>query len=122
MNLKFLFQSSDHLRYENGIHVSGPHPGGAARAIAVEPNITGGSGFSVTIYSVNGGNASVQMGAKQMKIIESDNNKIVLQGFGNDDMGFSFSDYGLTINLKNEKILSCVLHMLDRKVDIEYKI
>ena len=31
MNLNFTFKSSDHLRYENGIHVSGPHGG------AVEP-------------------------------------------------------------------------------------
>lgn len=38
MLLNFIFKSSDHLRYENGEHVSGPH-GGARRAVKVEPNI-----------------------------------------------------------------------------------
>ena len=32
MDLNFVFKSSDHLRYENGKHVSGPH-GGAGRAV-----------------------------------------------------------------------------------------
>ena len=36
MNLNFIFKSSDHNRYENGILVSGPH-GGAPREIKVEP-------------------------------------------------------------------------------------
>jgi hypothetical protein len=35
-----------------------------------------------------------------MKVIESNNDKIVLRGYGQDAMGASFADYGLTINLK----------------------
>ena len=61
MILNFLFESSDHLRYENGIHVAGPH-GGANRAVKVEPNINGcsgynlqgGDGYIVTIYNLDG--------------------------------------------------------------------
>ena len=41
MKLDFVFKSSDHLRYENGRQVSGPH-GGARRAVKVEPNLSGG--------------------------------------------------------------------------------
>lgn len=46
MNLDFVFKSSDHLRYENGVHVSGPH-GGAGRAINIEPNNAGCEGYVI---------------------------------------------------------------------------
>ena len=61
MNLNFVFKSSDHLRYENGRHVSGPH-GGAGRAVKVEPNVNGcegydiesGDGYIVTVFNLDG--------------------------------------------------------------------
>jgi len=123
MNLDFVFKSSDHIRYENGKHASGPH-GGAGRAVKVEPNINGGSGVSVTMYNLDGNHPvwqnNVQMAPKQMKVIEQTNDKIVLRGYGTDAMGASFSDYGLTIKLKNGELENCILHMHDRGVDIEY--
>jgi hypothetical protein len=123
MKLDFVFKSSDHLRYENGNHVSGPH-GGAGRAVKVEPNISGGEGLTVTLYNLDGNHPvwqnNVQMAPKQMKIIKETNDKIVLRGYGHDAMGASFSDYGLTINLKNGELYNCILHMHDRGVDIEY--
>lgn len=123
MSLNFVFKSSDHLRYENGKHVSGPH-GGAGRAVKVEPNISGGEGYTVTLYNLDGNHPvwqnNVQMAPKQMKVIQRDNNKIILRGYGHDAMGASFADYGLTINLKNGEIHNCILHMYDRGVDIEY--
>jgi hypothetical protein len=119
----FLFKSSDHLRYENGKHVSGPH-GGAGRAVKVESNINGGEGFTVTLYNLDGNHPiwqnNVQMAPKQMKVIEQTNDKIVLRGYGQDAMGASFADYGLTIKLKNGELENCILHMHDRGVDIEY--
>lgn len=117
--LEFVFNSSDHIRYENGIKVSGPH-GGAPRAIKVEPNINGGEGSTVTLYNTDGGQANVQMAPKQMKIKQADENKTELIGFGSDSMGFSFTDYGLTVFHSNGKITKCILHMFDRNVDIEY--
>lgn len=123
MELNFTFKSSDHLRYENGILVSGPH-GGAGRAVKVEPNINGGQGVTVTLYNLDGNHPiwqnNVQMAPKQMKVIESTNDKIVLRGYGQDVMGASFADYGLTINLKNRQVYNCILHMHDRGIDIEY--
>ncbi len=123
MKLDFVFKSSDHLRYENGRHVSGPH-GGARRAVKVEPNISGGEGVTVTMYNLDGNHPvwqnNVQMAPKQMKVIEQTNDKIVLLGYGYDAMGASFADYGLTIILKNGEIENCILHMHDRCVDIEY--
>lgn len=123
VNLEFIFESSDHIRYENGKHVSGPH-GGARRAVKVEKNIDGGQGYTVTLYNLDGNHPiwqnNVQMAPKQMKIIEQTADEIVLRGYGQDRMGASFDDYGLTIKLKNEKVENCILHMYDRGVDIEY--
>ncbi len=123
IELDFVFKSSDHLRYENGMHVSGPH-GGAGRAVKVEPNINGGEGYTVTLYNLDGNHPvwqnNVQMAPKQMKIIQHSNDKIVLRGYGHDAMGASFADYGLTIKLKNGEVTNCILHMYDRSVDIEY--
>ncbi len=118
MNIPFLFNSADHIRYENGVVVSGPH-GGAPRAIKVESNISGGKGFTVTIYNTDE-QYVVQMTPKQMEIIKQDRNQIILRGFGSDFFGGSFTDYGLTINYIDDEIDNCILHLLDRNVDIKY--
>ena len=118
MNLNFVFNSSDHLRHENGRHVSGPH-GGAPRAVKVEPNITGNIGYTVTMFNTDG-QYVVQMAPKQMKIIQQTNDKVILRGYGFDNMGSSFADYGLSIYYKNSIVEKCILHMHDRNVDIEY--
>jgi hypothetical protein len=119
----FLFKSSDHLRYENGVHVSGPH-GGAGRVVKVESNLNGGSGYSVTMYNLDGDHPvwqnNVQLSPKQMEVIESSDKKIVLRGFGQDLMEESFSDFGLSILLENGNVEKCILHMHDRNINIEY--
>lgn len=121
--LNFVFKSSDHLRYEGGRHVSGPH-GGAGRVIKVEPNINGNAGYTVTAFSLDGNHPlwqnNIMMAPKQMKAIQQDSNKVVLRGYGSDSNGASFADYGLTIHLANGEVSKCVLHMHDRGVDIEY--
>lgn len=137
MKLDFVFKSPDHLRYENGRHVSGPH-GGAGRAVKVEPNINGcegynirgGDGFIVTVYNLDGNhpvwNNNVQMTPKPMKIVSQTSEKIVLRGYQVQAMSpfgwidFNGADYGLSIFLKDGQIDKCVLHMHDRNVDIEY--
>ena len=123
MNLNFVFKSYDHLRFENGRHVSGPH-GGANRAVKVEPNISDREGYTVTIYNLDGKHPlwrnNVQMAPKQMKIIEESEEKVVLRGYGSDTMGESFADYGLTISLEGGSVEKCTLHMHDRDVSIEY--
>jgi tetratricopeptide (TPR) repeat protein len=118
MNLNFSFKSSDHLRYENGRHVSGPH-GGAPREVKVEPNISGSEGYTVTMFNTDG-QLVVQMAPKQMKIIQQSVEKIILRGYGHDMMGSSYADYGLTIHYNDGQVSKCILHMHDRNVDIEY--
>jgi hypothetical protein len=123
MELNFIFKSFDHVRYQHGKHVAGPH-GGAGRAIKVEPNINGGEGVTVTIYNLDGDHPiwqnNIQMAPKQMRVIAKSNDEIILRGFGYDAMGGSFADYGLTIKQKKGEIENCVLHMHDRGIDIEY--
>lgn len=119
LDLDFVFHSSDHLRYQNGVHVSGPH-GGAPRAVKVEANISGQEGYTVTILNTDDNQVVVQMAPKQMKLLKQDINKIHLKGYGCDRMGASFADYGITIFHVDGKIEKCILHMYDRNVDIEY--
>jgi len=120
---KVMFLSSDHLRYENGIHVSGPH-GGAKRGVKIEPNNGNQGNYLVTLYIMDGvhpvwGN-NIQMAPKQMKVIEQVSNKIVLRGYGLDMTGAPFADYGMTVFLNNGEVNKCILHMHDRNVDIHY--
>lgn len=119
LELEFVFNSSDHIRFENGRQVSGPH-GGAPRAIKVEANITGNEGYTVTMYNTDSGRSVVQMAPKQMKMVVADNEKIVLKGYGRDATGEPFSDYGLTILHENGITITLILHMFDRGVDIQY--
>jgi tetratricopeptide (TPR) repeat protein len=123
IKLDFIFKSSDHLLFKNGKHESGPH-GGAGRAVKVEPNFDGEEGVFVTLYNLEGDHPiwqnNIQMSPKQMKLIQQDETKIILRGYGQDSMGGSFADYGLTIKLKNREIENCILHIYDKGVDIEY--
>lgn len=137
MELNFTFKSSDHLRYENGVHVADPH-GGANRAVKVEPNINGcngyniqgGDGYIVTIYNLDGMHPAwqnnVQMSPKPMQIVSQSVDKIVLRGYPVQAMSpfgwidFNGEDYGLTIYIQDEEVDKCVLHLHDRKIDLEY--
>ncbi len=137
MELNFTFKSSDHLRYENGVHVAGPH-GGANRAVKVEPNINGcngyniqgGDGYIVTIYNLDGTHPAwqnnVQMSPKPMRIVSQSVDKIVLRGYPVQAMSpfgwidFNGEDYGLTIYIQDEEVDKCMLHLHDRKIDLEY--
>ncbi len=121
--LKLRFLSSDHLRYENNIHVSGPH-GGAGRGVEIVPNFKLKEGYLVTIYNQDGNHPfwgnNIQMATKQMKVINKTENEIQLRGFGTDPLGNSFSDYALSIHLSGNDIDHIKLHMLDRGIIIKY--
>ncbi len=127
-NIQFL--SDNHIRYQNRqivVTSSSDSQGnnkGANRGIQIESNINGGEGYTVTIYNMYGehplwGN-NVQMTPKQMEIVSVDNQKVKLHGYGNNAMGGSFADYGLTIYYNEREPIKIILHMYDRNVDIEY--
>lgn len=117
------FDSTDHIRYANGINVSG-HNYGCHRQIEIQKNIEGGEGYTVTIYNLDGqhplwGN-NVQMAPKQMRIIFVGENKVSLRGFGHDKMENSFSDYAIDIIFEGDNIEKVILKMLDRNIELEY--
>lgn len=117
------FHSSDHIRYQNGVDISG-HNYNCHRKIRIEKSITGDKGYSVTIFNEDGihpmwGN-NVQMSPKKMRVVKQTSDCIELCGFGTDPMGFPFGGYGISVFHKENKITKCILHMFDRGADIEY--
>lgn len=125
LRLEFEFKSSDYLKYENGVHVSGPHGVNSRRLLKVEPN-NDGENFTVTLFNLDGTHFdwkyNVQVTPKQMKIVESKRHKIVLIGYSNHRSGIPFSNYGLTIKFaRNGKdVEKCVLHLHNKNIDYEY--
>lgn len=117
------FDSSDHIRFQNGQNVSG-HNSGCNRRFVVEKNIHGEEGYTVTMYNLDGIHPiwqnNVQMAPKRMRIINVDNNIVQLRGYGFDVMGGSFADYGIVLLIENEAIYRVQLDMYDRNVSIVY--
>ena len=117
------FDSLDHIRYANGIDVSG-HNYGCNRQIEIQKNVEGGEGYTVTIYNNDGihpmwGN-NVQMAPKQMRIINVKDNIVSLIGYGYDMMGNPYSDYAIDLFFNGAEIDKATLKMLDRNIEIEY--
>ena len=119
----FKFISSDHVRYEDGVDNYG-HQQGAHRGIEILKHQTEVDTYNVTMYNMDGNHpvwgTNIQMHPKQMKIISKTESKIELQDFGNDRFGVPFSGYGITLHIVNYDVERVVLHIYDRKVDIEY--
>ncbi|MBP5541504.1 MAG: hypothetical protein J6X88_07655 [Bacteroidales bacterium] len=128
---KVVFHSNTHQRYEGGIPVRGEQIG-CRRDIVVEKNISGGIGFSVSISNPDampGSWGATPMGTKPMKIVSATRETVELKGYGYDKtavmMGIpmsaaTFENYGMTIFHDGQEIQHCIIHMLDRNVDIDY--
>jgi hypothetical protein len=126
------FDSSDHIRFQNGQNVTG-HNYGCNRRVLIEKNIGGGEGYTVTMYNLDGIHPiwkdNIQMAPKQMKIVNVEGNIVELRGFGFDKnalaMGAplqaaSFSNYGILLMIEDGKISRAQLNMYDRNVSIVY--
>lgn len=128
---KTVFQSNTHQRYENGTPTRGEQVG-CHRDIVIEKNISGGIGYTVSVENPDampGSWGATPMGTKPMKVLAAVNGKIELRGYGYDRtavaMGIPMSDatfenYGMTIYHNGHDITHCVLHMIERNVDIDY--
>ena len=118
-----VFDSTDHVRFQNGIDVSG-HNQGCKRRITIEKNINGGEGYTVTMYNLDGLHPlwrnNVQMAPKQMRIVNRKENIIELRGFGYDSIGASFSDYGILLMIDDYQINRVQLNMFERGISIVY--
>lgn len=127
-----IFDSSDHIRFQNGQDVSG-HNYGCNRRLVIEKNIQGDEGYTITMYNLDGIHPlwqnNVQMAPKRMKIIKIDGNIVELRGYGFDEnalaMGVpleaaSFENYGIAIMIENNAIVRAQLNMFDRNISIVY--
>ena len=117
------FDTSDHIRFQNGQDVSG-HNYGANRRFIIEKNIEGGEGYTVTMYNLDGLHPlwqnNIQMAPKRMRIVSVNDNIVELRGYGVDMLGSSFSDYGVVLLIDNKAISRIQLNMFDRNICIVY--
>ena len=129
---KIVFDSSDHVRFQNGRDVSG-HNYNCHRRITIEKNIEGGEGYTVTMYNMDGVHPfwqnNIQMSPKRMKIVNKHENIIEFRGYGYDENALafgapmeaaSFANYGVVIKIENNHIVLAQLNMFDRHVSIVY--
>lgn len=131
-NGKIVFDSSDHVRFQNGQDVSG-HNYNCHRRITIEKNIEGGEGYTVTMYNMDGVHPfwqnNIQMSPKRMKIVNKHENIIEFRGYGYDENALafgapmeaaSFANCGVVIKIENNHIVLAQLNMFDRHVSIVY--
>lgn len=120
----FKFVSAHHIRYEHGRDVSRFNHG-TIRGIRVESAAQTRDELQVSIYKMSRNNplweSNIQMSPKTMRIIEETETAIKLKGFGADEMGNSFEDYGLTLHVVNSNVRKVTLHRYESKTDIVYK-
>lgn len=129
---KIVFDSSDHVRFQNGQDVSG-HNYNCHRRITIEKNIEGDEGYTVAMYNMDGVHPlwqnNIQMSPKQMKIVNKQGNIIEFRGYGYDENALaigvpmeaaSFADYGLVIMIEDNNIVRAQLNMFDRHMSIVY--
>ena len=117
------FTSTDHIRFQNGQAVSG-HNYGSNRRFVIEKNIEGGEGYTVTMYNLDGFHPvwqnNIQMAPKRMRVVSVDENIVELRGYGFDQLGGNFSDYGVVLLIENSEISRLQLNMFDRNICIVY--
>ena len=127
-----VFDSSDHVRFQNGQNVSG-HNYGCNRRLVIEKNIQGGKGYTISMYNMDGMHPlwqnNIQMAPKRMKIVNVDGNIVDLRGYGYDETALamgapletaSFENYGVVLMIEDGKIVRAQLNMFDRNVSIVY--
>lgn len=126
------FDSSDHIRFQNGEDVSG-HNFGCNRRFVIEKNIEGGEGYTVTMYNLDGLHPlwkdNIQMAPKRMRIVSSKEKIVELRGYGYDENALalgaplsdaSFASYGVVLLIEDTEIKRIQLNMYDRNISIVY--
>lgn len=129
---ELIFDSNDHIRFQNGQDVSG-HNYDCNRRIVITENKFGGEGYTVAIYNMDGLHPiwqnNIQMAPKRMRIINVDNDIVELRGYGYDEKALaigapmeaaSFANYGVVLMIENSSIIRMQLNMFDRNISIVY--
>lgn len=119
----FKFFSLNHHRYQNGKYIPADNQG-VGRLITINDNQQQPNTYLIAIYMTEGEHSlwrnNIVMAPKVMKVNSASNEKIELKGYGTDQMGHSFTDYGMTIFHENSIAYKIILHMFDRNIDIQY--
>ena len=126
------FDTSDHIRFQNGKDISG-HNYGCNRRFVIEKNIEGGEGYTVTVYNLDGLHPfwknNIQMAPKRMRIVSAYDNIVELRGYGYDENALalgapladaSFDSDGIVLLIENAEIRRIQLNMYDRNISIVY--
>ena len=122
------FESSDNIEYKNG-NPTAKTSEVSKIAIKVETNNEGIEGYLVTTYNLDDNTpiwgSNIEMSSKQMKVIESSDDKTILRGFGEDlsalgDEEGNYSNYGISIIHPKNEIERINLHFHHQNIDIEY--
>ena len=129
---EIIFDSSDHIRFQNGKDVSG-HNYGCNRRFVIEKNIEGGEGYTVSMYNLDGNHPlwqnNIQMAPKRMRIVSANDNIVELRGYGYDENALalgaplsdaSFANYGIVLLIEDTEIKRIQLNMYDRNISIVY--
>lgn len=126
-----VLNSTHHQRYQNGVPVMGDQC--CNRTIKIENkvfkdmfnglDVTPEKGFLVTMWNMDLPTPMQHMQPKLMEMVTDTGNKILLRGIILNARGLTtldYSNYGITLYLKNRNVVKCVLHLLDRGVNIQY--
>lgn len=126
------FDSSDHIRFQNGVDVSGHNPN-CHRRFVIEKNIEGEEGYTVTMYNLDGIHPlwqnNIQMAPKRMRIVSVNDNIVEMRGYGYDEKAVaigasmtdaSFANYGVDLLIEANNIKRMQLNMFDRNISILY--
>lgn len=128
---KTIFHSNTHQRYEHGTPTRGEQLG-CHRDVVIEKNISGGIGYSVSVENPDampGSWGATPMATKPMKVLSAENGRIELRGYGYDKTAVAlgipmndatFENYGMTVFHNGHAITHCIIHMIERNVDIDY--
>lgn len=118
----FKFLSNSHSRYQSNSLVGSVDD--VYRGIHIQKKLPEENVYLVTIYILDDEKSrwgdNIQMATKQMKIEQSNNSLIQLRGYGEDPMGNTFTDYGITIYFDYNDVQKVVLHLFDRNVEMHY--
>lgn len=118
----FKFISSRLSKFEKGIETASIDD--CWKGIQINKNSKDENSYSMKIFKLdrpkNKWSENAQMVIKQMKLKNISENKFELNGYGNDGMGVSFSDYGITVLIEKNSIVKIILKYFYRNTELHY--
>lgn len=120
-----VFKSAEYLHFKSGrFCFSESHENDSKRVIMIRPNKKVGLSHDVDIYKGEDETISEEklvVSINQMRIMEKNQNRIVLQDWDEDEETcLPIAHYGLIINYKENEVFNCILNCYDKGEDYVY--